>query len=205
MPVPMMMDAGREDSGGCCSVAEAHTAPPSVLRRHGSARPRCVRATQSDPRPAYFSQAGAAAARYGVNFERVLAHLRAARARHPHLAIPVMNHMDDLVHAVACVDGNDPAWRDLVDAYERGLIRACRDWMEATDAIVLVRRLFAELRRQLPGLQPLSSYDGTCPLRKWLADRVIGRLNQVDGGFARRGVGGSGLTYAVTSRIPAEG
>ena len=153
----------------------------------------------------YFAQGGAAAARYAVRFERVLEHLRAARVRHPHLAIPVVRHMDDLVHAVACVDGSDLAWRDLSDQHERGLFRAWREWMEGTDAIVLVRRLMAELRRQVPGIQSMRCYDGTGPLRKWLGDRVIGRLNQVEGGFARRQERSAALACASAARIaPAE-
>jgi hypothetical protein len=203
MPV-QMIDAEREDSSGCCAAAMLRTERAVLGPRRAAETRRCCRATDAELRQAYFSQAGLIAARYGVRFERVLEHLRAARARHPHLAIPVLAHMDDLVHAVACVDGCDLAWRDLGDAHERGLIRACREWMDGTDAIVLVRRLFAELRHQVPGIQPLQTYDGTCPLRKWLGDRVIGRLNQVEGGFARPREHRNGLKYA-SARRPGEG
>jgi hypothetical protein len=199
-----MIDAGSEDSSGCCTATA-----PQPGRRAAARRPetsRCARATDAELRRAYFSHAGAIAARYGVRFERVIEHLRGARARYPHLAVPALGHMDDLVHAAACVAGCDLAWRDLVDAHERGLIRACREWMDDTDAIVLVRRLFAELRREEPGIEPLRSYDGTCTLRKWLGDRLIGRLNQVEGGFARPREGRHGLRYAgpARARKPAD-
>ncbi len=203
MPV-QVIDAEREDSSDCCASTMLRTERAVLGRRRGAQPQRCCRATDVELRQAYFSQAGLIAARYGVRFERVLEHLRAARLRYPHMAIPVLAHMDDLVHAVACVDGCDLAWRDLGDAHERGLIRACREWMDGTDAIVLVRRLFAELRHQVPGIQPLRTYDGACPLRKWLGDRVIGRLNQVEGGFARPRGHGSGLRYAVSARKPVE-
>lgn len=199
-----MIDAEREYSSDCCAATMLPDERAVPGRRRGPEPRRCCRATDAELRQAYFSQAGAVAARYGVRFDRVMEHLRTARARYPHLAIPVLAHVDDLVHAVACVDGCDLAWRDLGDAHERGLIRACREWMDGTDAIVLVRRLFAELRHQVPGIQPLRTYDGTCPLRKWLGDRVIGRLNQVEGGFARPREHGSELKCAASARRPAE-
>lgn len=145
----------------------------------GEAQPHCCPQTTSDLRRAYFGQAGEIALRYGVPFDRVLDHLHLLQAEHPHNAIPVVRYLEDLIHAVACVDGLDLAWRDLAERHERALIRACRHWLEATDAIVFVRRLLAGLRRdQEPGVQPLRRYDGSCSLRRWLGDRIVGALNR---------------------------
>jgi hypothetical protein len=143
------------------------------------AHPNCQPQTTSDLRRAYFGQAGEIALRYGVAFDRVLDHLRLLQAEHPHNAIPVVRYLEDLIHAVACVDGVDLAWRDLAERHERALIRACRHWLEVTDAIVFVRRLLAGLRRDRePGVQPLRRYDGSCSLRRWLGDRIVGALNR---------------------------
>ena len=145
--------------------------------------------TESDLRRAYFAHAAEIAVRYSVTVDRVLRHLECALAHHSSRSVPAVRHMDDLVHAAACVDGYDIAWRDLVDRYERPLVRACRQWLEATDAIVFVRRLLAELRRDEPtGIRSLRSFDGSCTLRRWLGDRVFGGLS-VGGAILRSDTG----------------
>jgi hypothetical protein len=117
--------------------------------------------------------------RYGVRFERLLGHLEDLCAEQPHRATAGIGHIDDLVHAVACIDGDDLAWRDLVEQHERALVRACRQWLDATDAIVFVRRLVAQLRRnEQTGVRSLRSFDGTNSLRRWLGDRIVGALNR---------------------------
>jgi hypothetical protein len=143
------------------------------------AHPNCLPQTAADLRRSYFAQAGDTAMRYGIPFDRVLDHLVLLQAEHPENSIPVVRYLEDLIHAVACVDGLDLAWRDLAERHERALIRACRHWLEATDAIVFVRRLLAGLRRdQEPGAPPLRRYDGSCSLRRWLGDRIVGALNR---------------------------
>ncbi|MHC4220520.1 MAG: hypothetical protein ACYSU7_18940 [Planctomycetota bacterium] len=147
-------------------------------------RSPCCPQTASDLRRAYFAQAGEIAMRYGVRFERVLDHLVVVRPGHFQHAIPVVRYLDDLIHAVACLDGVDLAWRDLSERHERALIRACRHWLDATDAIVFVRRLLAGLRGdQEPDLQTLRSFDGSCSLRRWLGDRIVGALNRSGAGL----------------------
>jgi hypothetical protein len=149
-------------------------------------RPTCCPQTASDLRRAYFAHAGEIAMRYGVRFERVLDHLDGLRGEHAQQSIPVVRHLDDLIHAVACLEGVDLAWRDLGERHERALIRACRHWLEATDAIVFVRRLLAGLglrRDRQPGVQTLRSFDGSCSLRRWLGDRIVGALNRSGSGL----------------------
>jgi hypothetical protein len=160
----------------------------------------CCPQTASDLRRAYFAQAGDIAMRYGVRFERVLDHLDDLRAVHPQHSIPVVRNLDDLIHAVACVDGVDLAWRDLADRHERALIRACRHWLEATDAIVFVRRLLAGLRRDRDlEVQTLRSFDGGCSLRRWLGDRIVGAWNRSGSGL--RPVRPPDLDQAVETRL----
>lgn len=135
--------------------------------------------TVSRLRRAFFAQGHDAAMRYRVTLDRVLAHLEDACRHHRRLPIFEVRHMDDLIHAVACVDATDPAWWDLVEGHESALVRASRKWLPPTDAIILVRRLFAELRGDdLTGVRSLRSFDGTRTLRRWLGDRLIGALNR---------------------------
>ena len=147
-------------------------------------RRRGARPTVTDLRRAYFAQASDVARRYGVNFDQVLDHVRAARSTHAHSAFPNIRHMDDLVHAVACVAERDLAWWDLADEHELALVRMTRQWLEPTDAIVFVRRLLAALRREDDEVLPLRSFDGVREMRRWLADRIVGRMNTVGGGLA---------------------
>ncbi len=154
----------------------------TARREHKAAR--CCRTDESTLRRAYFAQAGDTAARYGVGFDDVLAHLRATRANHVRATLPAVRHTDDLVHAVACVGAIDLAWWDLTEQYERALVRACRQWLEATEAIVFVRRLFCALRRDDDDVQSLRGFDGTRTMRRWLGDRIVGRMNTEGAGFA---------------------
>ncbi len=143
--------------------------------------------TTAELRVAYFAQAGEIALRYAVVFERVVRHIRQAETCHAHLRSLPIRYVDDVIHAVACVDGTDLAWRDLIEHHERPLVRTCRQRFDPTESIVLVRRLFATLRRdggagkgfQTPTLR---SFDGSCSLRRWLRDR-IGECLEAPGGF----------------------
>ncbi len=154
----------------------------TARREHNAAR--CCRTDESVLRRAYFAQAGDTASRYGIGFDDVLRHLRATRANHTHATLPVVRHIDDLVHAVACVGAVDLAWWDLTEQFEPALIRACRQWLDATEAIVFVRRLFCALRRGDDEIQSLRCFDGTRTMRRWLGDRIVGRMNTEGTGFA---------------------
>ncbi len=144
--------------------------------------------TTAELRVAYFAQAGEIALRYGVVFERIVRHIREAEAYHAHLRSLPIRYIDDVIHAVACVDGTDLAWRDLNEHHERPLVRTCRQRFDPTESIVLVRRLFATLRRdssdgEASHSPTLRSFDGSSSLRRWLRDR-IGECLEAPGGFS---------------------
>jgi hypothetical protein len=128
-------------------------------------------------RLAFFAQAGEFANRYHVRFERVLEHVWDARRWNRRLLLRAVTNMDDLVHAIACIDEVGLAWSDLAERYERTLIRRCRGGQDEIEATVFVRRLFADVRRRnrepfVINLPSLRGYAGTRPLRTWLADRL---------------------------------
>ena len=120
--------------------------------------------------------------RYGVTFDRVAQHVHCGWNREPALIVKGIRYAQDLIHAVACVDNVGLAWSDVVDHHERMLIRACRDRLDETDAILVVRRLFVELRRTSTG-EPeawstsLRSFLGTGSLRGWLCRRLADAMN----------------------------
>ncbi len=133
-------------------------------------------------REAYFAEARCSASRYGLSFERLLVHLWEARRLRRRVLIGSIVYVDDLVHAVACVDEVALAWADLAERYEAALIHACRRSLEEPDAVIFVRHLFGDLRRRNRGLDEgalpsLRGYLATRPLKRWLTDRAVGGLN----------------------------
>lgn len=136
------------------------------------------RSSVSRLRTAFFAHAGELAHRYHITFERLIAHLWRARHAHRRLTLRSVTHVDDLVHAIACIDEVGMAWSDLGERYERALIRRCRGGQDEIEATILVRRLFSQLRCRTqndsiaPLLPSLRGYAGTRPLRNWLADRL---------------------------------
>ena len=124
-------------------------------------------------RHAYFSRAGQLVTRYSLKFDRLIAHLWAARHAPGGVLLRYIAHVEDLVIAVACVDSCGRAWNDLCEAHERTLIRRCRDCRDELEATVVVRRFLAEMRRDaLSGRSRLVAYAGTRPLRTWLAEAL---------------------------------
>jgi hypothetical protein len=108
----------------------------------------------------------------------VLEHLWETRRWNRRLLLRSVTNIDDLVHAIACIDEVGLAWSDLAERYERTLIRRCRGGQDEIEATVFVRRLFADVRRRnrepfVINLPSLRGYAGTRPLRTWLADRLI--------------------------------
>lgn len=145
---------------------------------------QCQRRAVERLRCAYFAQAGELAARYRVRFERVLQHLWNARRINPRLLLRFVLHVDDLVHAIACVDNVGLAWADLSERYELTLIRRCRHGHDEIEATLLVRRLLADLRRRNQAqcsihAPALCCYAGTRPLRNWLSDRLSAARTEV--------------------------
>ena len=147
-------------------------------QRIGRLKARCTRRHSiARLRSAFFAQAGESAARYGISFERVLLHLWEGRRVSGRFQLRHVAHLEDLVHAVACVDDRSLAWADLADQYERALIRSCRGMKDEIDATILIRRLLADLRRgtmiqDFGRGGSLRGYLGTRTLRSWLTERL---------------------------------
>ena len=160
-----------------------HRAPrrtaPRRTRRGARRGPRGMASLRRE----YFAFAADPAARYRVRFERIVQHLWEARQSNRRLALRTVEHMDDLVHAVACVDNRAQAWADLTERYESPLVRACRRKLGEIEAILFVRRLLADLRQRHAcppsEKQPsLRGYVAVRPLRNWLSDRLSVALNR---------------------------
>jgi hypothetical protein len=123
----------------------------------------------------FFAKAGEPASRYGISFERLMHHMWEARTDNRRLLLRHVTHIEDLVHAVACIDGRSLAWNDLAERYERTLIRRCRGDQDEIAATILIRRFFADLRHDnaqpgsIPAARSLRGYFGNRPLRNWLS------------------------------------
>lgn len=141
-------------------------------------------------RRGFFAEASWVSHRYGVTIDNLLAHLSGARqGTKPHVVRQV-RHIADLAVAVACAKGSSRAWADAAEWFEPVLVRGCRLRLDAIDAVVFARRFLAEVQVQtlkaaqgradrtgvaLRGVA-LQEYLGNRPLRAWLADRLLGRL-----------------------------
>lgn len=128
----------------------------------------------------FFAEAGALAARYGVTFDRVLMHLTDLDAGR---SIERVEHVADLIHAIACVDRVGMAWADLSEQYEPLLVQSVESRLGRADAVLVVRRLLTDLRHaangeRLAGMMPLQRYAGHMSLTKWLSVRLAARLCQ---------------------------
>jgi hypothetical protein len=128
-------------------------------------------------RRAYFAHAAESAARYHISFDRIVQHLWEARRRHPRYRLRATTAVDDLVHAVACIEGEGLAWADLAARFERPLIRRCRESQDEISATILVRRMLVDLRKSSCGhgsllLPSLRAYVGDRPLQQWLQERL---------------------------------
>ena len=155
-----------------------------------AAKPRITNKMLSESvRRAFFANGGELATRYGITLEHVLAHIEAAEefakersdaSRELHLSrIPHM--LEDLVIATACCHGVTLAWKECQNMNAHLLTRACELRLDEIDAILFVRRFWEELearsRGTLTSAGPrIQDYLGTRPLRTWLADRLLGRL-----------------------------
>ncbi|MCH8822703.1 MAG: hypothetical protein IH984_04260 [Planctomycetes bacterium] len=136
----------------------------------------------SQLRRAYFAQASQAVARYNIMFDRVVEHVKPMWDAGAKINKDI-RYADDLVQAIACVDGMSVAWADLVEQHERILIRASGDRFEEADSILLVRRMFVDLKRCSESgacdLQlSLRNYYGTSSLRSWLCKCLAQAMNQ---------------------------
>ena len=159
-----------------------HTRPPHRFGVTRSAEnrahpPLCAPRGISRIRRAFFASAAESAARYGVHCDRVIVHLWELRQRHPRFRLRQVTNIDDLVHAIACVDESNMAWAELNSFHERGLVSLCRIPSDEITSTIMIRRFFSALRRRHQTLSALNSpsirdYAGDRPLRTWLNERL---------------------------------
>ena len=136
----------------------------------------------SQLRRAYFAQAAEAVARYRIMFDRVITHVKPMWDATPRNTKDI-RYADDLVQAIACIEGMSVAWADLVEQHERILIRASGDRFEEADSILLVRKMFVDLKRcsesgSCDSQLSLRNYYGTSSLRSWLCRCLAQAMNE---------------------------
>ena len=121
--------------------------------------------------------------RFGVSPSRILEHLRQL-GRHK-LVITAKwvdrIHPDDLALICACVDGRSGAWEALSEKYEVGLVAAAGLHLPREQAVITVRRMFAQMRADLDGPPAKASdprrYAGETSLQSWLVERLMTRVS----------------------------
>ncbi|MCA9285061.1 MAG: hypothetical protein KDA22_07605 [Phycisphaerales bacterium] len=182
---------------GCSSQRKEESVDPRIALDDAVDRLRVDPADmQQLLRREFFSRAGAAAARYGVSPDRLVRHALRLRADTPFRAARLLSHLEDLTHAIACIDDCPLAWSDLVEMHELVLIHVCADRLGEAEGIVHVRRWMASLRRGTAatrgtaasaavgadGADPhcsdpsMHAYTAQRPLRHWLAERAMTHL-----------------------------
>jgi len=147
--------------------------------------PAQARRRQMELHRAYFAQLARSpvAARLGVSFETVERQLaqahRAARKRWP-VRDPGALRLADAALVCACLAGSADAWSALTSEHEHALIASAMWTLDEEQAVLLVRRLLAELRehaaRPHSRALGLRAYRADRPLRDWLLERVAGRV-----------------------------
>lgn len=155
-------------------------------------------------RRTFFAKGGELSTRYKVTLEQVLAHIEVAEEyalaksdsnRRTNIS-RIPTSIEDIIRATACCHGNGMAWQDCRELHTQLLIRACEIRLREIDAILFVRRFWDEIESRTKGNigsggPCMQDYLGTRPLRIWLADRLLGRLEQLTrigtlDGIARR-------------------
>ena len=115
-----------------------------------------------------------------------LAHAGLAVASRPER---VLENLDGIVHAVACIRGDSRGWVELVNQHGWCLERAAMETF-SVDGALAAHRFWSELRSGTNGardacrkdgwpLPRLQWYAGLRPLRHWLADRLFGGLEAI--------------------------
>lgn len=189
-------------------VVSPPTVQPSAQRVIELAPPRPAtsgaplmieRSLEDRIRREFFARASQNASRYGVTLDDVVWHLRGAHLPLTPGPARVLAYIDDVVVAVACVRGHPRAWHDAWEKHESSLIRACTARLDHADAVVFTRRFWVDLflastaggdqatgaaatgdeaADELVAPWPLRTYVGVRPLRVWLSDRLLARLEQ---------------------------
>ena len=107
-------------------------------------------------------------------------HLWQARTRQSRINLRRISYLEDLVHAIGCLQHISAAWSDLSEQNERLLVRQCQSHLEGSEPIVFVRRYLTELRQQNTMEKKcsleLQGFIGDRPLHLWLYERMIETL-----------------------------
>ena len=127
----------------------------------------------------FFRDAGPLAARYRVSGEDIanLAYLHAQpRIVGQNLLKPVQC-VADLAVATACCLGRANAWNELWVFAEPAMTRAAFSRLPETLALTWTRRYWMQLERESrEGCGGLVAYDGSRPIRLWLVEQLLSRL-----------------------------
>jgi hypothetical protein len=183
------------------STAASTEAPEKLERNDGQRDPTFVacaprstapleRGLASRVRREFFAKASMLATRYAITTDDVLEHLDRAHLGTTAGPARVLAYVDDVVLATALVRGHPRAWQDAWAKFESLLVRACRMRLDERNAILFARRtwlaLYAATLEELARAaatdrpddlrSPFSTYVGVRPLRVWLTERFLGRL-----------------------------
>jgi hypothetical protein len=167
-------------------------------RDHTSRR----RSPWDELRCAYFAQAADVAARYGVTFDDLVAHLWNVRAAVGRIALGRINYVDDLVHASACMGRDGLAWAEFIERYEPLLIRRCAERIDEVEAILLTRRLLGELRSP-DRTGGLHAYRATSSMRSWLTAKALRSINVGRGATCLPSGRGRRVVFSTRGESPA--
>jgi hypothetical protein len=138
-------------------------------------------------RRACFTLAAPALVDFRVSPDEIIAHLTTAGLSVANRAERVLQNLDGVAHAVACIRGDARAWAELVNRHGWCLERAVMDRHGAEGGLA-ARRFWGEVRLGTLGAPDdrvrddgwpyprLQWYAGLRPLRHWLADRLFGGI-----------------------------
>ena len=126
---------------------------------------------------------------FGVTPNEIIAHLKNAGLAIASRPERVLENIDGIVHAVACIRGDSRGWVELVNQHGWCLERAAMETFQV-DGALSAHRFWSELRLGTNGasgacrkdgwpLPRLQWFAGLRPLRHWLADRLFGGLEAI--------------------------
>ena len=161
---------------------------------------------ESEIRQAYFSAASWVAIRYSVSVEDLIEHLRAGGLHYASRPMTASQYVEDIVLCVAICLGREQAWNDLRQVFDLTLTRACTLTMSEQDSVVFVQKFLSDLakdteqhgdsqrRRRSARVGTtngtgsdqtteedagLRDYIGLVPLRIWLTNKILARLEDM--------------------------
>ncbi|MSR33553.1 MAG: hypothetical protein EXS12_01915 [Phycisphaerales bacterium] len=126
---------------------------------------------------------------FGVTPNEIILHLENAGLAVASRPERVLENLDSIVHAVACIRGDSRGWIELVNQHGWCLERAAMETF-SVDGALSAHRFWSELRLGTNGerggcrndgwpLPRLQWFAGLRPLRHWLADRLFGGLEAI--------------------------